>query len=129
MLRTALGEVAGPPEARTGLVMQAAESLAAQGRTRLAFELASDQVEEEDSTAEARAASYPWYRAAAESLAAARGALSSRMHPGTASVGQDRAVFEFRVDSGAALRWNRAETPVGQGQAAWDVVVTGATRY
>jgi TolB-like protein len=130
MLLPALAEAAGHPETHTGAVLQAAESLAASGRTRLAFELASDMVEEEDSTAEVRAAAFPWYRSGAEALNAVRSAMSSHMHAGSASVGADRAVFEFRVDSLAPLAWNRPETPAGQGQAAWDVkIVTGARYY
>jgi TolB-like protein/tetratricopeptide (TPR) repeat protein len=128
MLLTSLAELAGHPEARSGALLQAAESLAAQGKSRMAFELASDQVEEEDSTAEARAATYPWYRAGSEALNAARLALQNRMHAGTASVGADRAVFEFRVDSGPIV-WNRPETPAGRQQASWEVGVNATSRY
>ena len=129
LLLPSLAELAGHPETRSAAILQAAESLAASGKTRLAFELASNTVEEEDSTAEPRAAAFPWYRSGAEALNAVRLAMQSRMHAGSASVGADRAVFEFRVDSGGPLVWNRPETPAGQGQAGWDVRITAATRY
>ena len=128
LLLPVLAELAGQERARVPALLQAAESLAAGGRTALAFQLASNALEA-DSTAEPDVAGRAWYRAGADALHAVRLATQMRFHPGTATVSAERAVFEWRVDDAAPFTWNRAETPPGRGEYAWDVEAVAGGRY
>ena len=123
-----LAELAGQKVARAPDLLHAAESLAAAGRTALAFQLALNAIEA-DSAIRPRAEALAWYRSAADTLSGARAAVQARFHPATASVGSERAVFEWRVDDAAPFAWNRAESESGNSEYGWSVDMEMTGRY
>jgi len=124
-----LARLAGQAEARAPELLRAAESLAAAGRTALAFQLALNAIQADSATIMPRAEALAWYRSAAETLYGARAATQFRFHPASASVGAERAVFEWRVDDTAPFAWNRAESEHGDEEYQWSIDVEMTGRY
>jgi TolB-like protein len=124
-----LARLAGQTEARAPELLRAAESLAAAGRTALAFQLALNAIEADSATIMPRAEALAWYRSAAEALFGARAATQSRFHPASATVGAERAVFEWRVDDTAPFAWNRAESEHGGAEYRWSIDLEMTGRY
>jgi len=122
-LLRALAEATGAPRAKVGALLDAAGTLAASGRERPAFYLASNALTL-DSTLESRVADAPWYRSGADTLAAIRLANLQRFHAGSASVSAERATFEWRVDGDSGFAWNRPEVPPGREEYRWTASVT-----
>jgi len=108
-------------------LMKAAATLAAGGRTQLAFEVASAAVQA-DSTLEAEAATNAWYRTAADAYNAVKTVTASRFHPATATVAADRAVFEWKVDDRLPFTRNRPETPPNRVEYRWNVMINSGDR-
>jgi TolB-like protein/tetratricopeptide (TPR) repeat protein len=125
-----LGEASDPKKPRFDGLLPAADALAATGArgAKIAFEIVSNAVSS-DSTLEPSAARYGWYRSGAEAFNAAKRAAANRIHPGTATIAADRAVFEWRIDDTTAFRRNRPESPVGRGEYRWEITLEGADRY
>ena len=128
MLLPDLAELAGQERERAPALLRAAEALEAAGRTLPAFQLAANAVSA-DSTIRSQAEGLAWYRSGAEALQTVRSATQDRFHPATATVGAERATFEWRVDDAAPFTWNRAESPLGRVEYAWDVDVEVGGRY
>jgi TolB-like protein/tetratricopeptide (TPR) repeat protein len=125
-LLKALAAATGAPRAKVGALLDAAGTLAAAGKERLAFYLANNALVL-DSTLEGRVADAPWYRSRADTLAATRLATLQRFHAGSASVSAERATFEWRVDGDTGFAWNRAEVPPDRAEYRWTVsVASGA---
>jgi TolB-like protein len=121
-------EVADTSLARLPELLPAADALAAKGQATLAYQIVSNAVAS-DSTLEAKAGAYPWYRSGAEALNATRNATKARFKPGTATISGTQAVFEWRVDDTAPFTRHRAETPPGRTEYRWDVIVQTGNRY
>ena len=124
-----LAHLAGQAEARAPDLLRAAEFLAAAGRTALAFQLALNAIEADSATIMPRAEALAWYRSAAEALYGARAATQSRFHPASASVGAERAVFEWRVDDAVPFAWNRTESEFGSAEYRWSIDLEMSGRY
>jgi TolB-like protein len=122
-----LAEVADTTKQRLVELVSAADALATAGRARLAFELASNAVVS-DSTLEAKAAKFPWYRAGAEPYNAVKRAAQERFSPRSATVAADRAVFEWTVADSAPFTRNRVETPIGRSEYRWEVTLVSGNR-
>jgi hypothetical protein len=127
MLLPMLAEAADTSNRRLAELIGAADGLASRGQTSLAFQLASNAVSS-DSSLEAAAAKYPWYRTGAESYNAVKRVTAARFRPGSAMVSADRAVFEWTVADSAPFTWNRVETPIGRGEYRWEVSVDAGNR-
>lgn len=128
MLLPMFAEAIDKTKLRSAGLLKAADAQASKGRAALAFQIASNVVAR-DTTLEPDAAAYAWYRSGAEALNATRLATQSRMHPASASVGADRAVFEWRVDDTTSFTRSRAETPAGRGEYRWEVTLELNGRY
>lgn len=121
-------EVADTSKARLASLLPAADALAAKGHAALAFQIASNAIAS-DTTLEAKAGAYPWYRTGAEAFNATRVATTARFKPGTATVTPNQVIFEWRVDDAAPFTRNRAETPAGRTEYRWEVTVQAGNRY
>lgn len=122
LLVPALAELANPKAMRSGDVLKAADQLARQGKSALAWEMASNMVQH-DSTAAVQAASFEWYRVPAERVNGQRKVRAARFRPATAGVAAEGATFEWTVDDAAPFTWSGADTPPGRGEYAWEVVL------
>ena len=123
-----LADVADTTGARTASLIKAADALAASGHAQLAFQLASNAVSS-DSTLEASAATYAWYRAGAEPFNAVKRATMDRFKPTSATIAADRAVFEWTVADSAPFARNRSETPLMRPEYRWEITVNAGERY
>jgi len=108
-------------------ILKAAESIAAAGHTKLAFEVANTAVAS-DSTLEAEAAKAAWYRTEAEAYNTAKLAAARRFHPTSATIAADRAVFEWKVDDSLPFTRNRAETPPNRLEYRWSTLINTTDR-
>jgi hypothetical protein len=128
MMLTMLAENADTTKTRLATLLRAADALASGGHQQTAFQLASNVVFS-DSTLEAGAAKFVWYRAGAEAYNAVKRATQQRFRPASATITADRAVFEWTVADSAPFTRYRAETPVGRGEYRWEVTVDAGGRY
>lgn len=127
LLLPILAETADTTHRRLAELIGAADRLAALGRTSLAFQVASNAASS-DSTLEAAAAKFPWYRTEAEAYNMVKRTTMARFRPGSVTVSADRAVFEWVVLDTTPFTWNRAETPVGRGEYRWVVSLDAGNR-
>ena len=127
MMLSMLAEAADTTKKRTATLLKAADAVAGKD-PRAAYFIASNAVVD-DSTLEPSAGAFPWYREHAEKYNTVKRAAVARMHPGSATVNAQHAVFEWKVDDATPFPFNRAETPPGRTEYRWEVSVEVGARY
>ncbi|MGH7520305.1 MAG: hypothetical protein ACREMI_03405, partial [Gemmatimonadales bacterium] len=128
MILSVLADVADTTNKRSADLLVAADSLAKRGQNFLAFSTASNAVTN-DTMLEPKAAGFAWYRGPAEAYNAVKRSAAARMRPGSATVSERQAVFEWKVDDSAPFALDRAESPAGRVEYSWEVNVDLGTRY